>query len=108
MSESHLGGTTVPVVIDQAGPGTTELLAASPGYKYVVINYTLTLDAAGTFAFSDGVAWLTGDIPVAANGGASTGNATQQYPHFSTGVGRPLSITTTGGGASGHMLVRKV
>jgi len=96
------------VSIDQGGAGTTELIAAAPGYRYAVINYTVVMSAAGTYAFSDGTDWLTGDIPVATNGGVSSPHAEQEYPLFVGGVSRPLSITTTGGSAHGHLLARKI
>ena len=56
------------IAIDQAGPGTTVIRAAVPFKRIDVINYVVVLAAAGTFAFSDGTDWLSGDMPMAANG----------------------------------------
>lgn len=93
------------VVIDQAGAGTTELVAATPDYKCEIINYAVVLSADGTFAFSDGTDWLSGDMPIAAKGGVAV-KGDQESPLMIGGVGRPLQITTTGGSAHGHALVR--
>lgn len=92
-------------VIDQAGAGTTVLVPATPHYRVEVINYVVVLSADGTFAFSDGTDWLSGDMPVAAKGGVAV-RGSQEDPLMIGGVGRPLQITTTGGSAHGHALVR--
>ena len=91
-------------LIDQSGAGTTELIPAVPQHSIVVINYSVVMAGAGTFAFSDGTDWKTGDFPVAANGGVAE-SASADDPLFRCGVGRPLSITTTGGSAHGHVRV---
>lgn len=108
MSGVARGGETVFVSIDQGGAGTTELIAASGAARYAVVNYVVVMSGAGTVAFSDGTDWLTGDMPFAANGGVAAAYGTQDYPLFVGGQGRPLSITTTGASAHGHMLVRRI
>lgn len=101
--------TGVHVAIDQAGAGTTVLIAAQPGKRIRVINYTIILDAVGTVAFSDGTDWLSGDMPFGQYGGAApdAGSPRDMGPHPSplmvTGVGRPLQITTVGAAAFGHL-----
>jgi hypothetical protein len=89
------------VEIDQGAAGTTELLAGSPGYRIRVLSYFVVMSLAGTYAFSDGTDWKTGDIPVAVNGGVAEAG-TLETPLFECGVGRPLSITTTVGSAHGR------
>jgi len=95
------------VVIDQVGAGTTTLLAAQGAdWQIDVINYVVVMSAEGTFAFSDGTDWLSGDMPVAINGGVSAAAGSLLEPLMQGGKGRPFSITTTGGSAHGHALVR--
>ena len=91
-------------VVDQSGAGTTEIFAAVSDHSICVINYSIVMSAAGTFAFSDGTDWKTGDYPIAANGGIAE-SATGDSPLFKCGRGRPLQITTTGGSAHGHVRV---
>lgn len=96
--------TQADVVIDQGGAGTTQLVAPVPYRTIRVISYSLVLSATGTFAFSDGTDWKTGDYPVLANGGiAEAGSATD--PLFVCEAGRALSITTTGGSAHGRVRI---
>ena len=96
-------------VIDQAGAGTTELLAAVEGKSYAVLNYVVVMAAAGTFAFQDGTDWASGDIPVDTNAGVSANAGPRglpgphEAPLFETGRGLPLQITTVGGSAHGHV-----
>lgn len=98
--------TIKPFVIDQGAAGTTELWpAVGPLAEIRVINYVVVLNAAGTYAFSDGTDWLSGDLPIAAKGGASAAAVSGEVPLMICGRGRPLSITTTGGSAHGHGLL---
>ena len=89
--------------IDQGGAGTTTLVTAVPEYEICVLNYLVVLNVAGTFAFSDGTTWYTGDIPVAANGGVFAGATDAENPLFITAKGAPLQITTVTGSAHGHL-----
>lgn len=94
------------VVIDQGGAGTTTLLASpGPDWALEVINYLVVLSADGTFAFQDGTNWMSGDVPVSAKSGAVAASDSD-HPLMITGKGKPLQITTTGGSAHGHALVR--
>lgn len=95
---------TFDIEIDQGGAGTTELKAASAGDAIQVISYFVVLSGAGTYAFSDGTQWYTGDIPVAANGGVVESGGIL----FTCGRGRPLNITTVGASAHGRIRVRLV
>lgn len=89
----------IDIEIDQGGAGTTELLPGENGYRIRVLSYLVVMSDAGTYAFSDGTDWKTGDIPIAANGGAAeNGN-----PLWEGGTGRPLVITTTGASAHGRL-----
>ena len=94
------------VVIDQAGAGTTTLKSSDgPDWRVEIINYVVVLSADGTFAFSDGTDWLSGDMPIAAKGGVSA-KGEMNAPLMIGGKGRPLNITTTVGAATGHALIR--
>jgi hypothetical protein len=93
--------TQADIEIDQGGAGTTELVAAVANRTIRVISYSVVMSATGTFAFSDGTDWKTGDFPIAANGGIAEAG-TAQDPLFVCAAGRPLSITTTGGSAHGR------
>ena len=93
------------IVIDQGGAGTTELVAAVPERTIRIISYSVVLSAAGTFAFSDGTDWKSGDYPIAANGGIAEAG-TADDPLFVCEEGRPLSITTTGGSAHGRVRIQ--
>ena len=92
-------------VIDQGGAGTTEIVAAVPNRTIRIVSYSVVLAAAGTFAFSDGTDWKTGDYPIAANGGIAE-TATADDPLFVCAAGRPLSITTTGASAHGRVRIQ--
>lgn len=94
--------TQIDGVVDQSGAGTTIVIPAVEGRSIRVISYSIVMAAAGTFAFSDGVDWKSGDYPIAVNGGVAEA-ATANDPLFVTGVGRPLQITTTGGSAHGRV-----
>lgn len=96
--------TQADFIIDQAAPGTTELVPAVDDRSIRVISYSVVLSAVGTFAFSDGTDWKTGDYPLSANGGiAEVGTA--QEPLLACPIGRPLRITTTGGSAHGRVRI---
>ena len=95
------------IEIDQGGAGTTELLAAAVGQPFSVVSYFVVLSGAGTFAFSDGTTWFTGDIPIAANGGVAESGSTRD-PLFTCGRGKPLRITTVGASAHGRVRVQLV
>jgi hypothetical protein len=94
----------VDVEIDQGGVGTTELLPGIPDLSIRVLSYFVVMSDAGTFAFSDGTEWKTGDIPIAASGGVAE-SGTRHEPLWVGGRGRPLSITTTGGSAHGRVRI---
>lgn len=96
--------TQTDVVIDQSGAGTTELVAAVPGRTIRVINYSVVLSGTGTFAWSDGTDWKSGDYPIAANGGIAEAG-TRDDPLFVCAAGRSLSITTVGASAHGRVRI---
>lgn len=100
-----LSRTQYDISIDQSGAGTTELFAATPQYEIRVVSYLVVLSAAGTYAFSDGTDWKTGDIPLDAKSGVTEQSVDADNPLFVCGVNRPLSITTTGGSAHGRVRI---
>ena len=95
----------IDLIIDQAGAGTTELLAAISQFEIRVVSYFVVLSASGTYAFSDGTDWKTGDIPLDAKSGVAEHAHDADNPLFVCGVNRPLSITTTGGSAHGRVRI---
>lgn len=82
--------------IAQGGAGTTEIVAAVPGYRIRVTGYTAVMAAAGTFKFSDG-SDKTGAMTCATNGGVSS-----RTP-FICAVGTALSLISTVGACNGHV-----
>lgn len=97
--QGHEGGTAI---IEQGAAGTTELVAAIAGKRIWVFNYVVVLGADGTVKFVDTDGDLTGAMPAKQTGGVSAPG--QPSAHwFTTGVGKALSIVTTGGAAHGHL-----
>jgi hypothetical protein len=92
-------------VINQAGAGTTEIIAAVPYRTIRVVSYGVVMDDEGTFAFSDGTDWKTGDFAFAANGGISE-VGTAESPLFVCPAGRPLQCTTVGAAAAGRVRIQ--
>lgn len=88
-----------PIV--QLTPGLTEIVAAVPDKRIRVYGYLVVLDVAGRFRFI-GAADLTGNIPVAANGGVAIGAGL--FPVFESEISTPLSIVTVSGVANGHLV----
>jgi len=92
-------------VIDQGGAGTTTIVTAVPYRTIRVVSYSVVLSGAGTFAWSDGTDWKSGDYPIAANGGiAESGTAAD--PLFVCAAGRPLQITSVGASAHGRVRIQ--
>lgn len=105
ISTASAGGKTVTyVTVDQAGAGTTQLAAASPGNKHKVIGCVLTLSAAGSLKFLDSAEDLTGAMDISGTGGFVL--PAGPFPFLETkAVNRSLSITTTGGAARGVVAI---
>lgn len=97
------GKTLLFAAITQAAAGTTQLVAADAAAKIKVVSYVVVLDAAGSFKFADGVADLSGVMPVAANGGVSAVGQPSSHLLETAAVNRALSITTVTGKAFGHI-----
>lgn len=96
------GKTLLFATISQGAAGTTSLVAADAAAKIKVVSYVVVLDAAGSFKFTDGVADLSGVMPVAANGGVSAIGQPSAHLLETGAVNRALSITTVTGKAFGH------
>lgn len=98
------GKTLAYIAVNQSAAGTTELAAASAGNRHKLVGGVLTLSAAGTLKFTDGVADLSGPMDVAASGGFVL--PTSAYPYMQTGaVNRAINLVTTGGAARGALAV---
>jgi hypothetical protein len=96
------GRTLLFGTITQGAAGTTSLVTADTTKKVKLVSYSVTLDAAGSFKFTDGTADLTGVIPVVAN--QTLALAAQPSAHLleTAAINRALSITTVTGKAFGH------
>lgn len=91
---------TVPIA--QGAPGTTEIIAAPAANTYrqiVVVSYVVSMAAAGTFKWNDGVGDLSGAMDAVQAGGVSAGHD----PLIVVARARPLNIVSTVGGANGHL-----
>jgi hypothetical protein len=98
------GKTITYVSVAQGGAGTTELAAASVGNFHKILGCVLTLSAAGTAKFTDGVADLTGAMDVAASGGFVL--PTSIIPYQTTGAtNRALNLVTVTGLAKGVVAI---
>lgn len=101
---TYMGKTITYVSVAQGAAGTTELAAASASNKHKLLGAILTLSAAGTMKFTDGVADLTGAMDVAATGGFVL--TTSLIPYQQTGaVNRALNLVTTTGAAKGVVII---
>jgi len=87
--------------IPQTVAGTTSLVAAVAGKKIVVLNYAVTLSAAGTLKFQSAANDITGAMDFAAQGGAVC--PTTEAGWMETNPGEALGIVSTGGAARGHI-----
>jgi hypothetical protein len=96
--------TLLFAAITQGAAGTTQLVAANASKKVKVVSYVVVLDAAGSFKFTDGVADLTGAMPVEAKSGvsASAGDASAHLLETAA-INRAFSITSVTGKAFGHI-----
>lgn len=97
------GKTLTYVPVAQGAAGTTVLAAANGSAKHKIISCVLTLSAAGTLKFLDGVGDLTGAMDIAASGGFVL--PASLLPYQQTATNSALSITTTGGAAKGVVTI---
>lgn len=99
-----IGKTITYVSVAQGGAGTTALAAADVNNKHKILGAILTMSAAGTLKFTDGVADLTGAMDVAATGGFVLPTST--IPYQQTGaVNRALNLVTATGAAKGVVII---
>lgn len=96
------GQTLLFGTISQGAAGTTSLVAANATKKVKLVSYSVTLDAAGSFKFTDGTADLTGVIPVTANQNITMAGQVSSHLLETAAINRALSITTVTGKAFGH------
>lgn len=89
--------------IDQDAAGSTTVVAAVPGYRIVLMNYLVALDAAGSFIWKSGSTQLTGEIPCAEDGGVMASSDNPDWPLMVTAVGEALVLTSAVGVADGHI-----
>jgi len=98
------GKTLTYVAVNQGVAGTTVLAAADASNKHKLMGAILTLSAAGTLKFTDGVADVVGPMDIAANGGFVLN--TSIMPWTQTGaVNRALNLITTSGAARGVVII---
>lgn len=101
---TYAGKTLTYVSVNQSAAGTTTLAAASVGNKHKLLSTTLTMSAAGTLKFTDGVGDLTGPMDVAATGGFV--ESPSIIPYRETGAtNRALNLVTTTGAARGSVVI---
>jgi len=90
------------LAIAASSSGQNALIAAVPGYRIVVLAYTIVAAGAVTAQFESATTDLTGAMSLAENGGAST--PFNPYGHFATGVNEALNLTLGGAVAvAGHL-----
>ena len=89
--------------IAQGVAGTTQLVAATAGKKIVVLNYAITLSAAGTAKFQSAATDITGAMDFAAQGGSVAAAGDSIVALFETNPGEALNLVTTGGAGKGHL-----
>lgn len=92
--------------ITQGAAGTTTVVAAVAGKRIVVVNYTISMSAAGTAKWKSAANDITGAMNFGANGGASP-NTDPDSALFQTNVGERLDLVTTGGAGNGHLTYRE-
>ena len=97
------GKTLTYVPVAQGAAGTTVLVAASPSNKHKIVGCFLTMSAAGTLKFTDGVGDLTGALDVAASGGFVL--PTSSFPYQQTATNSALNLVTTIGLAKGVVII---
>lgn len=88
--------------IAQGAAGTTQLVAANATKKVKLVSYSVVLDAAGSFKFTDGTADLSGAYPVAQNGGLVEVGQPSAHLTETQAINRPLNIVTVTGKAFGR------
>jgi len=97
--------TALSFPLDQGAAGTTLIAAASASNKHKIVGGLLTLDAAGTVKFTDGVGDLTGAMTLDANSGFVI--PAEGLPMIETSTtNTALSLVTTGGKAKGVIRYR--
>lgn len=91
------------VAVNQGGAaGTTVLVTADSGGRLIkVVSYIIVLSADGTLRFDSDAVPMTGAMTISAKGGVVA--PAGKHPYLATGPGEELRITTTGGGANGHL-----
>lgn len=98
------GKTLTYVSVAQGAAGTTELATASVGNKHKIVGAVLTMSAAGTLKFTDGVGDLTGAMDIAASGGFVLPTSILPYQQTAA-TNRALNLVTTLGAARGVVII---
>lgn len=97
--------TITQVAIDQAGAGSTDVVAApGTGLRIFVVGYVVGITANGTIVWNEGTGptALSGAIPVAANSGLVVGNGAAVILQTNTANSK-LTLTSTGGAVDGYL-----
>lgn len=83
-------------------PGTTQIVAADGGGARIkLVSYVFTLGLLGTFKWQSNATDLSGPMDVSGTGGVVA--PAGKHPYMETAPGEALKITTTLGGANGHI-----
>ena len=94
--------TFIPV--NQTAAATTTLIAAVADLKHKILGAILTMSAAGTLKFTDGVDDIIGPLDIDVRGGLVAPSGI--FPYAETGAAnRALILTTTVGAARGVVIV---
>lgn len=85
-----------------AAPGTTSIVAAAgAGLKIKVVSYVFTMGLLGTLQWKSNATPISGPLDIATTGGVVA--PAGKHPYMETAPNEPLQITTTLGGANGHL-----
>lgn len=97
LTKRYPGDFDAPII--QAAPGTTEIVAAVPGKRIVLLGYHGTISDIGTLQWKSGSNNKSGAMPVDQRSGFVVPNTGRGI--FATNPGEALNITTVGGAYNG-------
>lgn len=99
---------TLRAVVSTSSSGVTEIVAAVPGAKIVVINYGIVVAGATAITWRSASTSISGALSFAGNGGISCSDADHGW--FETAVGEALNINNSAavavGGHVSYLVIR--